>query len=610
MNCAKLCMSLLVWYALSATSVFGQNIISVVETGGDDEPTDTITAKWTGQTFNRTVDNEPSAGLIGEPFTVPTFGHQAPGFVDRNHRYSNHSVDPAAVPPDFTIPNYLIGGEYIMSGNDNRDNGFYQLAVTVANPSTVYMLIDNRLGDPNSPNSDPPSFGPTKMQWILDEGWTATANGLNRLNDPAVPDEVPFDEGANNGINQWFSVYRKNVPAGLFTLLQPDNGGQNMYGVVILPAGPDRHTWNVDANGNWTVAGNWATLVPNAAGVQAAFAGAITAPRTVTVDAAITVGGLFFDSAQAYTIAGSNPLTLDVATGDAQINVANGNHTISAPITLADNAVITVTPAANTLNLSGTLGASGRNLTKAGAGTLTVLNVRAAGLTIGGGTVAVAANGTNAGVSVVNSLSIAGDATPTAKLDLSNNAAIVNYTGTSPVAAIRQQLLAGRGGAGLGKTWNGQGITSSTAAAAEVETRSVGFAENSAMPLGALTTFRGQPVDATTVLMAFTRTGDANLDGVVNDDDVTIVGATYAPGVAGASWATGDFDYNGFVDDDDVTLLGVFYDPSAPPLAAPASGAGVSAVPEPTSLILSLAGLVGIGAFVRRRRCIRFVRAD
>ena len=74
--------------------------------------------------------------------------------------------------------------------------------------------------------------------------------------------------------------------------------------------------------------------------------------------------------------------------------------------------------------------------------------------------------------------------------------------------------------------------------------------------------------------MAFTRTADANLDGVVNDDDVTIVGASYAPGVAGASWAVGDFDYNGFVDDDDVTLLGVLYDPGAPPLAAAAGSAG------------------------------------
>ena len=65
-------------------------------------------------------------------------------------------------------------------------------------------------------------------------------------------------------------------------------------------------------------------------------------------------------------------------------------------------------------------------------------------------------------------------------------------------------------------------------------------------------------------LCAYTRTGDANLDGVVNNDDVTIVGANYAPGFAKPRWALGDFDYNGFVDNDDVTLLGVYYNP--PPL--------------------------------------------
>jgi hypothetical protein len=590
-------MSLFAVCALSAAAAFGQNITSVVETGGDDEPTDTITAKWTGQTFPVTVDNEPRPGLlVGDNFTVGTFGHQAPAMVDRNHRYSNHFE--ASTPPDFTIPNYLIGGEYIMSGNDNRDNPAYRLDVTVANPSTVYMLIDNRLGEGN--NADPPTFGPTNMQWILDENWAATTNGLNRLGDPAIPDEVPYDEGADDDIDQWYSVYQKNVPAGMFTLLQPDNAGRNMYGVVILRAGPPRNTWIIDADGTWTGINNWDPMVPNAAGVEAAFAGAITAPRTVTVNNTITVGGLFFDNASAYTIAGTNTLTLDATSGDVQINVANGNHTISAPITLADNAVITVTPAASTLTLTGALGASGRNLTKAGAGTLRVPNVRAAGLTISGGTVAVAASGTNAGVSVVNTLSIAGDATPTAKLDLANNAAIVDYTGTSPVATVRQQILAGRGGSGLGQTWNGQGITSSAAATAEAESRSVGYAENSALPLGAYTTFRGQTVDSTSVLMAFTRTADANLDGVVNDDDVTIVGASYAPGVAGASWGVGDFDYNGFVDDDDVTLLGAFYDPSAPPLAAPA--AAVAAVPEPGTLAILTSGLIAILAVRRKSR--------
>jgi hypothetical protein len=99
----------------------------------------------------------------------------------------------------------------------------------------------------------------------------------------------------------------------------------------------------------------------------------------------------------------------------------------------------------------------------------------------------------------------------------------------------------------------------------------VAYAENAAQPLGPYTTFRGQSVDDTAVIIAYTRTADANLDGVVNDDDVTIVGATYNPAAASQHWALGDFDFNGFVDDDDVTLLGAFFDPDA---ALPMSPSG------------------------------------
>jgi hypothetical protein len=306
----------------------------------------------------------------------------------------------------------------------------------------------------------------------------------------------------------------------------------------------------------------------------------------------VTVGHIGFDNANAYTIAGSNSLTLDATIGDATIELISGNHFISAPVTLADNTLITITPTGSSLSITAPLTAAGVSVTKAGAGSLTVNQISASGLSVTGGIIAIAPNSgaPELSTSILGTLAIAGNATPTARLDLTNNAVVIDYTETSPAAMVHQQILAGRGGAGLGKPWNGQGITSSAAAAenaADPESRSVGVAENAALPLGPYTTFRGQPVDNTSILIAYTRMGDANLDGVVNDDDVTIVGAAYAPVVPNAHWAMGDFDYNGFVDDDDVTLLGAFYDPSAPPLIAPAPLVGsVTAVPEPATATL------------------------
>jgi hypothetical protein len=329
----------------------------------------------------------------------------------------------------------------------------------------------------------------------------------------------------------------------------------------------------------------------------------------VTVDVPITVGQLDFDNTNAYTVAGSNALTLNATTGDAQINVVRGSHTIGAPLILADNTLVTVTPAGSNLTLNGAVTATTTSLTKAGAGTLTVNQFRASGLTINSGKVAVASD-SMPDTPVVGSLSIAGGTTPTATLDLTNNAAVIDYTGANPVATIRQQILAGRGGPGFGAPWTGPGITSSTVATINVtesESRSVAYADNAALPLGPYANFRGQAVDNTSVLLVHTRTGDATLDGVVNDDDVTIISATYAPGVPQPEWALGDFDYNGFVDDDDVTLLGVFYDPSAPPLLAPAAApAAVTAVPEPGAIAM-LASACGIALLaacsrVRRRR--------
>jgi hypothetical protein len=214
--------------------------------------------------------------------------------------------------------------------------------------------------------------------------------------------------------------------------------------------------------------------------------------------------------------------------------------------------------------------------------------------------------------SVLGELTITGNASaPLATLDVTTSAVVIDYSPAGPLSStdIRQLILSGRGGSGLDKKWTGTGITSSQVqadVAANPNITSVAYADNATLPLGPYSSFRGQPVDKTAVLVGYTRTGDANLDGIVNDDDVTIVGATYAPGKPQPLWALGDFDYNGFVDDDDVTLLGAFYDPKAAPLAAPESVApgAVAVVPEPTTLVLLGVMLAAFAiAALRLSRC-------
>jgi glucose/arabinose dehydrogenase/type 1 glutamine amidotransferase len=171
--------------------------------------------------------------------------------------------------------------------------------------------------------------------------------------------------------------------------------------------------------------------------------------------------------------------------------------------------------------------------------------------------------GPNVDASKLTSLTVGGGAT----LDLWLSRLVIDYSGDSPLAMLREKILSGRGGPGFGASWTGTGITSSAVAMINQtapEAHSVAVVENALLPLGPYTAFHNVPVDNTSVLMGYTPTADANLDGLVDDGDVTIVGATYAPGVAQSAWELGDFDYNGFVGDEDVTLLGALYQASVP----------------------------------------------
>ena len=101
--------------------------------------------------------------------------------------------------------------------------------------------------------------------------------------------------------------------------------------------------WNVDSNGNWSVAGNWTPGggPPNAIDDTANFGTVITANRNVSVNINVTVGQMdfFHDTGNTeYNIVGSNTITFDVSSGNASLTVDMQDRSrITAPIVLNDD---------------------------------------------------------------------------------------------------------------------------------------------------------------------------------------------------------------------------------------------------------------------------------
>src|SRR5207302_10731641 len=84
-------------------------------------------------------------------------------------------------------------------------------------------------------------------------------------------------------------------------------------------------------------------------------------------------------------------------------------------------------------------------------------------------------------------------------------------------------------------------------------------------PSNSYTTFAGQTIGMNAVFIKMARGADANLDGVVDNQDSTIVGNSFGKSSSG-QWCLGDFDYDGTCGGTDVSILGTTYNPSAPPL--------------------------------------------
>jgi hypothetical protein len=409
---------------------------------------------------------------------------------------------------------------------------------------------------------------------------------------------------------------------------------------------PATVTWGGTAGGNWSADSNWRPLLtggipiaPSGRNATAIF-GSSAAPQTVSLDAPILlpyggegqpggdyptnnnfyVGTLVFDSAQAYTLAGPEPIHIDTTAANGTnlagpsglIQVLSGSHTISAPVILARSTTFDVA-GANTLTVSGPLSVFASNgqpvsVGKIGAGTTVVNNLRLTGsLDVSGGTLKIAPNSTASGVSF-----IPGTITSSARFDITDNKVVTKTAaGTwngSAYTDITGLVASGRNG-NVTPLWDGNGIVTSQTNATTGNYHSIGVARASDVrPNTATETalWAGQTITGTDTLVMYTYGGDATLDGKINIDDYVKIDSGIAASLTG--WSNGDFNYDGKVSIDDyITVIdanignqnGIFFTGGGVS-GGPASAGLVTAVPEPAAAF-SL-GALGALSLLRRRR--------
>jgi Dockerin type I domain/PEP-CTERM motif len=523
--------------------------------------------------------NDPATTAISLDVTVPAGGQFTGTFA--NLGISEFAVDNDQSLYGATVFNFQTQGK---EQNVSLSPGTHRVVVFLVyqyNPNT-FDFGPNMAGVPFSSlmgnPADPEQFTPSSFEFWVNKGGT---------------------------VNAPLNLYVDNIQA-------------------ITASG-----WNTDASGDWNTNDNWYGGTPNAIGADAEFIVPVGATNNDTINMAspVTVGLLHFNNFNPHTLSGTGSLTLQAATGSASVVVDEpAAETISVPLIVASNTALNVA-GGGVVTISGPVTVnSNMSLTPTGAGLITysssiTLQSNAAitftnfttpqslSLTTGS-TATIAAHGSGpVDLLELNTLSFGGTSNNwLGKLDINDNTLIVHNT-SSTAATTELGQLTNQIREGFTNNWQGTaGITSSVAAAHN--NTAVGIELNDNGSGGTLfSTFEGQTVTNTDILIAYTYFGDANLDGVVNSADYLQIDNGFNSRNAAiplTGWRNGDFNYDGVINGDDYTLLDNAFNTQgsvvlnatpAAPLAVNTSQ--IAAVPEPATL--TLLGF-GAAAFLTRRR--------
>jgi autotransporter-associated beta strand protein len=195
-----------------------------------------------------------------------------------------------------------------------------------------------------------------------------------------------------------------------------------------------------------------------------------------------------------------------------------------------------------------------------------------------------------------------------------SNLALLNVNGNVIVHNGNLATLSTAASGGFTSGWNSStGIASSSAAGDSNHLTAVGIIQNDDGTGKAATlysTFGGQPVADSDVLLKYTYYGDTNLDGTVDGSDYSRIDTAFVADKAAAGaktgWFNGDFNYDGVIDGSDYTLIDNAFNQQGAALAASIASptaqiaaAGSNAVPEPSTLGLMTIAAAGV---LRRRR--------